>query len=163
MHLLRAKAAELSFLMRGLTFAMGNETFCASNGLADRMRLFSKHHDRPLFHLVHEDVDFVLEVAAMGPFWLKRGFREGAPKTIDSWCNGERTAEHGSHVDGVLAAFAQQAWWPESLAVAVVFGRPEYAGPTRGFLRVPGLRKRIADVVEERLARFVDEHVEERP
>lgn len=162
LHLIRPKLVDVAHLIRGLTISLGPETFCAPNGLADRMRLLGGAQRQPVFHFTQREDGFVLEVAALGLAYARRGYRPDALCSIDSWCNGGRTVEHGSHVDGALAAFARHAWWPKALYVSVIFDDVEYAGPTKGFLRVPALRQRVMDALDADLAAFVDEYVEER-
>jgi hypothetical protein len=68
--------------------------------------------------------------------------------------NAVPTLEESSHVIGLKRALRRAKWRPAGAAVSVILTSPEYSGPTRQVLNVPGLEKSISDIIATAIKHF---------
>lgn len=127
-------------LFPGVLLDYNGERFHAPGGLRDLAFLYvPDSHHQPLdkiFHARVSDSEVELEVVAICEKFADRSVTK-------SWMNGSETAEHGTHVDGVRAAFRGQSWKPATLLVHAVMQNPAFAGPARRKVCNPDLRSRL--------------------
>src|SRR5262249_12828150 len=143
---LRRLIFEAAHLFPGITLALGQEVFHASNGLADLASLYYLQAaptawQEPVPFALHsrcEDVE--VNVGLVGESTSETLFR--------SWSNGFSTRLHGTHVDGLRDAFRSVKWAPAVAMIHVIMHQPEFAGPTRDVLANPQVRKIVRECVK---------------
>lgn len=136
---IRRRLFDFVHLIPGLTIELNHERFHAPRGLLD-LACFDTgwQGDRSLSY--HGQTDFLtLHMAAIG--------ESDRRMHIESWVNGARTEEHGSHVDGALEALQEAGWRPARLLVHVILREPKYAGPVRRRLMVPKALRQVRELL----------------
>ncbi len=143
---------DAAHLFPGLPISLNRETFFSADGLLDLTAFEALDIHRGLrFGTVFDGPELSLSCACTGK-------DVGAGPTVRSWVNGVLTPEHGSHVEGLLAALAWVGWRPAALMIHVVMKEPRYAGPTRDKLALPKVRTLVRDALIEPLRSFVSRH-----
>lgn len=128
-------------LFPGLALNCNGERFHAPGGLLDLAHIYAPNAEHRAFDKVIQarvaDAEVELEMVAI----CERHARRCVTR---SWMNGSETPEHGTHVDGVRAAFHGQPWKPATLLVHAIMWNPAFAAPVRSKVCNRGLRSRIA-------------------
>ncbi len=134
-------------LVPGLLIELNQERFHAPRGLLD---LATFHTDWPgersFSHNAQTDF-LTLHLAAVG--------QTDRRMHIESWVNGARTEEHGSHVDGALEALQEAGWRPARLLLHVILREPQYAGPVRRRLTVPRALREVRKLLRSEADRMI--------
>lgn len=139
LKLLRTKLRRLSYLFPGLVIRFQEEEFESKGGLVDLIRNEMEIESQPAFSLCVQHGGTIITAAAVG--------NTDGQTTIASFANAVPTLEGSSHVVGLKRALRRAKWKPAGAAISVVLSDPNYAGPTRQVLNMPGLEKRISDVL----------------
>lgn len=152
---LRSVIFQSVHLIPGLTVNFLNETFHSKNGLSDLLPVMTPwvriSYDKS-FCFNEQIDDFHLNVCLSG-----NGDKLKNMNWV-SWVNGGLTVQHGSHVKAVRKALKKTSWTAKSGLVHILHYNPCFAGPTRGKLELPGIEKRITEILIPR----IEEHLKER-
>lgn len=140
---LRRRLFDFAHLIPGLTITLNHERFHAPRGLLDLAEFHTDQVSEQRLHYQRQTDFLTLQIAATGH--SKRQIQ------IESWVNGARTEEHGSHVDGALEALQESGWRPARVLIHVIMQRPEYGGPFRRQLRVPKALRQVRELLRGQL------------
>lgn len=150
---LRQKLFDAVHLVPGVRIHFNGESFYSEAGLIDLAQIFcGSETPFPRFNARINADDISVDVVAMGSRF------GGTEQSIFSWANGSRTEEGGSHVKGFLAAIEssnKSGWTPSTLLINVTMQQPEFAGPSRGRLYVPGIESRIQELIQPEFEEFI--------
>ncbi len=144
---LRRQLFDFVHLIPGLVLTLNDERFHAPRGLLDLAEFATDWPGDRSFGFQGQNDFLMLQVAARG--------ESSRRMHIDSWVNGARTEEHGSHVAGTLEAFQEIGWRPARLLVHVILREPQYAGPVRRRLHVPKALRQVRELLRRELANEV--------
>ncbi|MCA9795144.1 MAG: hypothetical protein KC910_25220 [Candidatus Eremiobacteraeota bacterium] len=78
---------------------------------------------------------------------------EGPPR-IRSWVNGASTPQHGTHVEGVMAALDGHR--VQAVMVHVVMLHPAYAGPVRHQLGTSWVKEHVENMLKAPITDWFD-------
>jgi len=126
----------------GLVGLVAQQVVCAADDVA---------HHKETYETPNGPIDVEVAVA-----WRTGGYAATAKPVIDSFVNFARTREHGSHVDGLVAAVRHERG-KEGIkgmvaAVAVVLADVKYGNPSRDRLVTPEARGAVAEATRTALA-----------
>ncbi|MBT9582260.1 hypothetical protein IV102_02855 [bacterium] len=141
---LRRQLFDFVHLIPGLVLTLNDERFHAPRGLLDLAEFATDWTGDRSFGFRGQTDFLMLQVAAKGECSRRMH--------IESWVNGARTEEHGSHVGGALEAFQEIGWRPARLLVHVIMREPRYAGPVRRRLQVPKALRQVRELLRRELA-----------
>ncbi len=171
-----------AYLLPGLKLSIQGREYCAPRGLEEYVRTIeseaiadavaesirqqvrgakrkvqrpAREHINPItidpvfwFHARVDEIEIQAAVGGQTP----------SCTTWRTWCNGGRTAQDGTHREGLSYALRGVGWKPVVAAIHVVMFDPRYAGPTRGTLNVPEIRTRISRALRDPLHEFASTH-----
>lgn len=146
MELLRPKLRRLSFLFPGLVVRFQEEEFESRRGLVDLISCDMGIESQPVFSICVQQGGTIIAAAAVG--------NTDGQTQISSFANAVPTLDGSSHVNGLKRALRRAKWKPAGAAISVILSDPNYAGPTRQQLYMPGLDKRISDVLATAIKHF---------
>ena len=149
--ILRKKCFEAVHLMPGLKLGLNEEVFHAPGGLlalaefeaATLPWAFRIDYQNHRFGHNYDGEFLSFTMACLGQ-------ADGDTEVL-SWVNGGRTPEHGTHVDGALAALKAVGWKPSVLTISVVMKEPRYAGPVREQLATAEVKKIVRNGLKRAL------------
>lgn len=145
-ELLRTKLRRLSYLFPGLTVRFQEEDFESRNGLIDLIRCEMGFESPPVFSISARQDGTTITAAAVGD--------TDQETQIASFANAVPTLDGSSHVNGLKRALRRAKWKPAGAAISVIISNPSYAGPTRQVLNIPGLDKRVSDLLSIAIKQF---------
>ena len=114
--------------------------YYSENGLSDLIDNLS-----PRLSMRQSVSDFYVDLAIGG---------ESETVEWESWVNGTKTPQHGSHVTAVKQALKKMDLSPAKVLIHVIGKTPKFAGPTRGEFCAPDL---VEPLVIEILNKFQPE------
>lgn len=141
---LRRRLFEFVHLIPGLAISLNDERFHAPRGLLDLAEFDTEWRSERSFAYQGQTDFLMLQVAALGETTRRMH--------IESWVNGARTEEHGSHVDGALEAFQEIGWRPARVLVHVIMRDPRYGGPVKRRLCVPRALRQARALLRKELS-----------
>ena len=144
----RRKLFDTAHLFPGVLLGCGQEIFHAANGLTDLATFAaaepdSVRHEGGRLVSIDEQLDGVRVRAAIAG--------EGKDTQWTSWCNGNQTVLHGSHVDGLRDALRRAKWVPKVAMINVLMTGAHFAGPTKDHLCVLQIREIVRELVSRSL------------
>lgn len=142
--ILRRRLFDFVHLIPGLLVTLNQETFHAPRGLLDLVEFNTIGLHGPCLRLETRNDFLILHLAVVG--------RTSRTTQLQSWVNGAKTIEHGSHVDGALAALEEVGWRPAHLLVHAILNEPRYAGPVTRRLQVPKVMRQVRSLLRAQLA-----------
>lgn len=152
---------QTAHLFPGLKITFGNETFYSKNGLADFIHIlypldrYSSHGFSKNPFVFNEKIeDFHLNLALYGVADIKQ------KTNWISWVNGYETLYNGSHVNGINKALKKVEWQPLAGMVHILHYNPQFAGPTKGKLEIPGLSQKIKKAILPHLQNYIQNNSE---
>ena len=128
---LRWTFKDSAFLYPGLRIVLNDEAFCEPDGL--KALAANKHDGVAAPELWHR-----AEVAGMRIDLALRGEAE-EPAFSRSWVNGIEARFGGSHMRALERALGRTGRRPAVQVLSLILERPEFAGPTKDVLRLPGI------------------------
>lgn len=143
---LQTKLRRLSYLFPGLVIRFQEEVIESKTGLLELIRNEMKIESQPAFSICVQHGGTIISAAAVG--------NTNGQTTIASFANAVPTLDGSSHVVGLKRALRRAKWKPAGAAISVVIADPNYDGPTRQVLNMPGLEKRISDVLAMAIKHF---------
>lgn len=149
---LRARCFELSHLLPGVVIHCGPEQFLAPNGLLDLAYMLIGTGTHGLRYVqVKQRLDFIdLDLV------LCFSSCHGDQLKVVSFCNGSRTRQHGSHLEGVQAALSSAGLRPVGILLHTIHHHAHYSGPTRGRLDMPAVAALLEEQLPALLAQVTD-------
>ena len=125
--MLRHKLFEAAHLFPGLTVGCRGELFQAPGGLLDYAHFMAAGQQgrpvgEPAVQLTTEMDGIYIVAAACGTAKECQWY---------SWCNGLRTDQHGTHMEGFRDVLRGVRWTPAAAMIHVRFSDPRFAGPVR--------------------------------
>jgi DNA gyrase subunit B len=150
-QLLSAKLRRQSFLFPGLSVGFQGEVYGPTAGLIDLIKYEMSIDEAPAFSFSVRANGTIISAAAMGN--IVEGNTQQKTQVF-SFANAVPTFEESSHVIGLKRALQRTKWRPAAAAISVILSDPRYAGPTRQVLDVPGLEKKISDILAVSIRQF---------
>ena len=156
---IRGSLFQTAHLFPGLKLNFEDETFISKNGLADFVHIlypldrYSSHGFSKNPFIFNEKVDdFHVNLAIYG-------VAEKKQKTNwVSWVNGYETLYNGCHVKGVNNALRKVEWKPLIGMIHILHYNPQFAGPTKGKLEIPGISLKIKKAILPKLQKYTSQN-----
>ncbi len=144
---LRRRLFDLAHLVPRLPIALNREVFYSENGLLDLADFEQMEIGARRFGYQGQSEFLIVNAAFTG--------QSGQNPRVRSWVNGAVTEEHGSHVEGALAALKKANWQPATLLIHVILREPRYAGPVRRRLVVDKVKREVRAMLRQPLEDYL--------